>query len=101
VQNGTNESADDSDRMSEVILSDLPPKSPESKPPVDEHQQSSESYRIAGAGFEFFLALIIPAAVGYWLDKRFSTAPWLVLGGLGLGFATGLVQLIRLSKRSK
>ncbi|MBM3266477.1 MAG: AtpZ/AtpI family protein [Candidatus Sericytochromatia bacterium] len=40
--------------------------------------------------------VILCFAVGLLLDRRFETAPWFMLGGLVLGFITGLVSILRL-----
>jgi F0F1-type ATP synthase assembly protein I len=34
-------------------------------------------------------------AVGYWLDKRFHTSPWLLVVGSMLGMTAGFVALFR------
>jgi len=35
-------------------------------------------------------------AIGYWLDARFGTKPWLLLAGLVLGMIGGFVNFFRL-----
>ena len=35
-------------------------------------------------------------AIGYWLDKRFATQPWFLLGGLILGMIGGFVNFFKL-----
>ena len=35
-------------------------------------------------------------AIGYWLDGRFGTKPWLLLAGLVLGMIGGFVNFFRL-----
>jgi len=50
---------------------------------------------MSGVGIEFILAVLLPGAAGWWLDRRFGTVPWLMLVGGLLGFATGLVMLLR------
>lgn len=76
-------------------MSDQPPK------PRDDKTQAGDAYRLASAGFDFFLMLIVPTGIGYWLDKKFGTGPWLLLSGVILGFIAGLVALVRLSNRAK
>ena len=34
-----------------------------------------------------------------WLDGKFETKPWLLIGGILLGTATGFVQMFRMAKR--
>lgn len=40
-------------------------------------------------------------ALGYVLDRRFATAPWLLLAGLLLGMAGGFVNFLRLVLRPR
>ncbi|HEY7139257.1 MAG TPA: AtpZ/AtpI family protein [Methylomirabilota bacterium] len=45
------------------------------------------------------LTLVISTVLGFWggyaLDRWLGTAPWLMLGGLLLGIASGFVNLFR------
>jgi F0F1-type ATP synthase assembly protein I len=50
--------------------------------------------RITTIGMETAL----PGALGYWLDQRWGTGPWLLSLGVILGFAVSLVQLMSLVK---
>ncbi len=38
--------------------------------------------------------------LGWWLDARWHTSPWLVLSGLGLGLVTGIFKLWRIGRRN-
>jgi len=38
---------------------------------------------------------LLAFAAGYWLDRKFGTAPWLMLGCSAAGFAAGLYSVIR------
>jgi F0F1-type ATP synthase assembly protein I len=51
--------------------------------------------------FEAVFALLITAGFGYWLDGYFDTAPWLLLIGTAIGFASFTVRLIRLGRWMK
>jgi len=42
---------------------------------------------------------VVGALVGMWLDKRFHTAPWLVLLFVILGFGSGVRLIVRTLKR--
>jgi F0F1-type ATP synthase assembly protein I len=42
--------------------------------------------------------MAIPAALGYWLDGRFGTEPWLVTVGAALGFFVGFRHLLQMVK---
>lgn len=65
--------------------------------------QSSEElsswHRLAGVGVEFIVAFAGCAWLGWWLDKKFATAPWLLITGCAIGFATGLWSLIRAAQK--
>ncbi len=39
------------------------------------------------------------ALLGLWLDGKFETKPWLLIGGILLGTAAGFVQMFRMAKR--
>ena len=51
--------------------------------------------RHSGIGLEFAGATAGFALVGYWLDGRFGTAPWLLIAGVILGLVGGLYNLVR------
>ena len=53
------------------------------------------NYRYAGVGLTFAMTLLVFAAIGYWLDARFGTSPWLLIAGVFLGFGGALVSLIK------
>ena len=48
--------------------------------------------------FEAVFALLIAVGFGYWLDGYFDTAPWLLLIGTAIGFASFTIRLIRLGR---
>ncbi len=47
---------------------------------------------------EFSAAVLIGAALGYGADKLFKSSPWGLLVGLILGFAAGVLNVIRAAK---
>ena len=51
--------------------------------------------------FEAVIALLIAVGFGYWLDGYFDTAPWLLLIGAAIGFASFTVRLMRLGRWMK
>ena len=79
------------------------------RPPVtdgqDEKKPRSGQTRGQGAvyqgAFEAVIALLIASGFGYWLDGYFDTAPWLLLIGTAIGFASFTVRLIRLGRWMK
>jgi F0F1-type ATP synthase assembly protein I len=57
---------------------------------------ASDDYaRYIGVGFTFVFIVVVPAAVGFFVDKTFGTLPLLLLIGLGLGFAAALYYVYR------
>ena len=46
-------------------------------------------------GLEFVGGTLLFAGLGYWLDGRWGTAPWLAVIGGALGFAGGMWLLIK------
>lgn len=51
--------------------------------------------RYSGIGLELAGVIGGLALVGYWIDRRFGTAPWGILGGVVLGLVGGLYNLVR------
>jgi ATP synthase protein I len=57
---------------------------------------ASDNYaRYIGVGFTFVFIVVVPAAIGFFVDKTFGTLPLLLLLGLGLGFAAALYYVYR------
>jgi F0F1-type ATP synthase assembly protein I len=52
--------------------------------------------RISGIGFE----MAVPAGIGFWLDRLWGTAPWLVVVGACLGFAVAMFDIARLARQT-
>lgn len=52
------------------------------------------STRLTALGLEFCL----PALGGYYLDRRWGTEPLLTLLGTVLGFAAGMIHLLRMTR---
>ena len=50
-------------------------------------------------GLAFVLAIVMGVAAGLWLDTRLGTSPWLLLVFLGCGFAAGVLNIVRATKR--
>jgi F0F1-type ATP synthase assembly protein I len=53
--------------------------------------------RHSGVGLELAGATAGFALLGYWIDRRYETAPWGVLIGVVLGLVGGLYNLVRQS----
>ena len=71
----------------------------------DEKKSQAGQGRRQGAvyqgAFEAVIALLIAIGFGYWLDGYFDTAPWLLLIGTAIGFASFTVRLMRLGRWMK
>jgi len=60
----------------------------------------SDNYaRYIGVGFTFVFIVVVPAAVGFFVDKILGTLPLILLLGLGLGFAAALYYVYREMKK--
>lgn len=83
-------------------MAEQTPEPRRSSAPKSGGQQSGNPWiGLAGVGFEFIFSILLPGAVGWWLDKKFGTAPWLMLVGGMIGFASGLVLLMKTVKNSQ
>jgi F0F1-type ATP synthase assembly protein I len=51
--------------------------------------------RHSGVGLELAGATAGLALIGYWIDRRFGTQPWGILGGVVIGLVGGLYNLVR------
>ena len=47
------------------------------------------------------IQMAAPPGVGWWLDQRYATAPWLTVVGVLLGFAMAMLELLKLAKESQ
>ena len=57
--------------------------------------------RYAGLGLQFAASLALFGAIGWWIDRRLGTGPWLFILGLFLGAALAFVSLLRAVPRSQ
>jgi ATP synthase protein I len=51
--------------------------------------------RYSGLGLEMGVAVGIGVFAGWWLDERFGSTPWGMLGGVLLGFAAAVWMIYR------
>ncbi len=51
--------------------------------------------RYSGVGLELAGAMAGLTLIGYWIDGRFGTQPWGMLGGVVIGLVGGLYNLVR------
>ncbi|MEP1231068.1 MAG: AtpZ/AtpI family protein [Litorimonas sp.] len=48
---------------------------------------------------ELLVSVLVGAGLGYGLDKLFGTNPWILLVGLGFGFAAGIKSVLRTAEK--
>ena len=48
-----------------------------------------------GLGFEIVVPIVLGLLLGFWLDRRWGTGPWLLLTGILLGIAAGFYNFFR------
>jgi F0F1-type ATP synthase assembly protein I len=70
------------------------------KPPLNDPSVMKQVAAMSGLGFEFLAAILLPGAVGYWLDGKWNTSPWLILIGGAFGFAVGLYRLLKSASKA-
>ena len=51
--------------------------------------------RYSGVGLELAGATAGLALLGYWIDGKFGTTPWGILGGVTIGIVGGLYNLVK------
>ncbi len=62
------------------------------------HTQAAQMIRV---GSDFVAVVVLAGALGWFLDRRFETAPWLMLAFLVVGFVFGFWTILRfLSKKT-
>lgn len=61
--------------------------------------QWSEALRevapLLSLGIQLALILVVGVGIGWWVDDRFSTSPWGILGGAVFGIGSGLYHFLR------
>ena len=59
---------------------------------------AKDQLEIFSLGMEIALTEILGASIGYWLDVKFDTLPWCLIGGVSVGFVLGLVQVVETAR---
>jgi len=55
---------------------------------------------LLGIGIQLVVTILAFAALGWWLDQKFDTQPWLLLAGLIFGATGGMISFIRTALRA-
>ncbi|MCY2961790.1 MAG: AtpZ/AtpI family protein [Planctomycetota bacterium] len=58
-------------------------------------QELGDLGRYAGLGLQFALTMAVLGALGWWLDRRFGTLPWLLVTGVLVGALGGFVRIVK------
>ena len=58
----------------------------------------ARSGRVAGASYTLVGGIILLGGLGYVLDGRLGTEPWLLVGGLLLGIVVGFYEIVKATK---
>jgi ATP synthase protein I len=56
--------------------------------------------RYSGLGIQMAISLAIPLYAGWWLDNRYESTPWGILGGIVFGLASIFTLLYKLTIQS-
>jgi len=55
---------------------------------------------LSGVGIMLAITVLLGVAIGYWADQRFGTTPWLTLVGVFVGFAAGIIEMLRMLREA-
>jgi len=58
-------------------------------------ETAADFARYAGLGLQFAASLALFGVIGWWIDRRLSTSPWLLILGMLTGSAPAFVSLLR------
>ena len=47
------------------------------------------------------IQMALPPTIGWWLDTRWATTPWLTIVGVILGFTVSMLELLKLARDSE
>lgn len=61
--------------------------------------QGSDLAQASSVGIAFAVAIVLGLAAGWWLDKKFDSAPICLLSGLFIGIAAGFKNLFTVAGR--
>ena len=67
---------------------------PQNPGPPDRRQVRSAGVLLT-AGLQITAGTLLMGGLGYWLDRRWATTPWLMTAGIVFGAAAGMVSFIR------
>jgi F0F1-type ATP synthase assembly protein I len=74
---------------------EAPPQPPRPRRPQDERAEARQWFGMLHVGFEFIVATLLFGGLGWYLDRRWDMAPWLMITGGALGFAVGMWLMVK------
>jgi F0F1-type ATP synthase assembly protein I len=60
-----------------------------------ERQSDGSAMKYAGVGLQFAVSILLFLYAGQWLDRRFGTAPWLMMLGVFVGGGASFYSMYR------
>jgi F0F1-type ATP synthase assembly protein I len=75
------------------------PMGPQQPHDPGKQRREPNPWSLAGAGFEFGAVVAALGLLGWWLDGKWSTQPWLLIVGVAVGVSGGLFKLWKTGKR--
>ncbi|MBL8848789.1 MAG: AtpZ/AtpI family protein [Planctomycetaceae bacterium] len=47
------------------------------------------------------VSIAVPTLIGFWLDRKWETSPWLVVAGACVGFLVGMLEFVKLMRQQQ
>lgn len=66
--------------------------------PPDDRAPWVRAYDWAARGVGVAAGMVVPGLIGYFLDTRWGTRPWIMVMGFATGITLGMVQLLRMTR---
>ena len=68
---------------------------------MDGKQGLGEAGSYLHLGLQLGVTIVLFTLLGYWLDGRYDTLPWLTVGGAAFGMTAGFYNFIRATIRQE
>jgi F0F1-type ATP synthase assembly protein I len=66
-----------------------------SGPPPRDPKNSSQVWSLAAGGTQLAVTVLLGVFIGYKLDQRWGTSPWVLVAGAALGVSLGLYGFLK------